>query len=597
MVSSSWFRRHQKTVYIVMIFAMFVWGISFSAMEMIPKKPIGKIFGRKVTQNEFADMLGRWQRLFFSQAKDSIVSLVWKQFLHVEEAKRMGIVVTEQEVENAIQGLAFQIFGGQVNMPMSGLIQFLCNNFRLNTEQIDRTLREALLVEKLESMLRMSTKMTTDEIWQRYSLENEQVKFKVLTLKAKDFLDSGNVTEDEIRAYYEKYKNDESDAATGKLGYKLPESVKVECLIAKYDDMEKLVSVKEEDMKKYYDDNKETQFKIASVEQKPEDSKENKVANKDASTTDKKNPQKEGKETANDSKTPEKKPSSTYKPFADAKEEIRKILARQKAMEKATEVMNKLDEEIYEAMDKAERPSFKDLATKYDVTYEIPKSKKSKNEFLTENDLMEVLTGSDQVVQLAFDRDKYEPSVPLDYVEGKVVLQVLDKRPAAPAPFEEIRNDVINDLKQEKGFLKAKEIAEKYAGATKNISFDDIVKSIKTEYPQKDISVCEIDYISRPIKLFNKESRYIEAFKEDRPNVAKKAFELKSGQLGVAAETSGEKACYIIALLDKKSADKAAFEKDKENVTKRYLYEKQESFLADWQSDISRHMEVYTKFQ
>ena len=597
MVSSSWFRRHQKTVYIVMIFAMFVWGIGYSIMEMIPKKPIGKIFGRKVTQNEFADMLGRWQRLFFSQAKDSIVSLVWKQLLFVEEAKRMGIVVTAQEVESALQGLAFQIFGGQTNMPRAGLMQFLCNNFMLNTEQIDHTLREALLVEKLESMLRMSTKMTTEEIWQRYSLENEQVKFKALTLKAKDFLDSVNVTEDEIRAYYEKYKNDEYNETSVKPGYKLPESVNLECLIAKFDDMEKLVSVKEEEMEKYYDDNKETQFKIITVEPKPEESKENNAATKDASATDKKNSKKEGKETTNDSKTQEKKQSPAHKPFAEVKEEIRKTIARQKAMEKAAEVMNKLDEEIYETMDKAQRPSFKDLATKYNVAYEIPKGKKSKNEFLTEKDLTEVLPGSDQIIQVAFDRDKYEPSVPLDFVEGKVILQVIDKRSSAPAPFEEIRNSVINDLQMEKGFLKAKEIAEKYAGVTKNSSFDDIVKSIKTECPQKDISVCETDYISRPIKLFNKESRYIDALKEDRPNVAKKAFELKSSQLGVAAETSGEKACYIIALLDKKAADKSTFERDKENVTKRYLYEKQETFLADWQNDISRHMEIYTKFQ
>ena len=52
--------------------------------------------------------------------------------------------------------------------------------------------------------------------------------------------------------------------------------------------------------------------------------------------------------------------------------------------------MNKLDEEIYETMDKAEHPSFKDLATKYNVAYEIPKGKNSKNEFLTENDLRSV---------------------------------------------------------------------------------------------------------------------------------------------------------------------------------------------------------------
>src|SRR3970282_2913581 len=115
----------------------------------------------------------------------------------------MGIVVTAQEVESALQGLAFQMFGGQVNMPRSGLLQFLCNNFRLNTEQIDRTIKEALLVEKLESLLRSSTKMTTEEIWQRYSLENEQVKFKALTLKQKDFLIYTTETDGRLRAIYQ----------------------------------------------------------------------------------------------------------------------------------------------------------------------------------------------------------------------------------------------------------------------------------------------------------------------------------------------------------------------------------------------------------
>lgn len=593
MVSSSWFRRHQKTVYIVMIFAMFVWGIGYSIMEMIPKKPIGKVSGRKVTENEFADMLGRWQRLFFSQAKDSIVSLVWKQLMYAEEAKRMGIVITAQEVENAIQGLGFQIFGEQVNMPRAGLMQFLCNNFRLNTEQIERTVREALLVEKMESLLRSSTKMTTEEVWQRYSMENEQVKIKALTLKAKDFLDLVSVTEDEVRDFYEKYKNDEYNTAGANPGYKLPDRVKLECLIAKYDDMEKLVSVKEEEMQKYYDENKETQFKLPVTEPKPE---EVKTPAKDSSAADKKESKKEEKTASDDSG--KKEPSvSSYKPFAGVKEDIRKILARQKAIEKAAEIMSKLDEEIYETMDKAVRPGFKDLAIKYNVTCEILRSKKSNNEYLTEEDILEALPGSDQIVRVAFERENYETSVPLDFIEGKVILQVIDKKPSAPAPFEEVRNEVINDFKLEKGFLKAKEIAEKYAGTTNDASIKDIIESVKKEYPQKEIAVCETDYISRPTRLFNKESRYIEALKEDRPNVAKKAFELKPGQLGIASEVVGEKACYIIALLDKKSADKSAFERDKENVTRRYLYEKQEAFMADWQSNVSRTMEIYKRFQ
>lgn len=582
MVASSWFRRHQKTVYIVMIFAMCVWGVGYSAMEMIPKKPVGKALGRKITQDEFADMLGRWQRLFFSQAKESVVSLVWKQLMYVEKAKSMGLTVTMQEIDEGLQRFAFQIFGESKNLDKSRLLQFLCVNFRLNQEQIVRTLREAILVEKLDSMMRMSVKMTTDEIWQRYSLENEQVKLKALALKAKDFKDSVQVTEDEIRAFYEKHKDDDYHADADKPGYKFPERIKLECLIARYSDLEKQVPVTDDEMKKYYEDNKETQYKITT---------------KDESPAEKKTVKKEEKTSSDAGKSMEQKTITTYKPFSEAKGDIQKILARQKAIAKAKEIMNTLDEEIYETLDKADRPSFKELALKYNVAYEIPKGKKSNDEFLTENDLFEIFPGSDQLVQIAFDREKHEASIPLEFVEGRVVFQIIDKKVAAAPPLEEIRNVVINDLRMEKGLQKAKELAEKYTGTTANTSFDDLVKAIKAESGLKEIPVYETNYINRPMKLFNKESRYIEAMKEDRPNVAKKGFELKPGERGIAVETSGEKACYILQMIDKKAADKTAFEKDKESVTQRYLYEKQESFMTDWQNDLSRHTELYTKFQ
>lgn len=597
MVSSSWLRRHQKAVYIVMIFAMCVWGISYSAMEMIPKKPIGKIHSRKVTQNEFVDMLGRWQRLFFSQAKDSIVSLVWKQLVLVEEAKRVGLFVTAQEVEEGLRQVAFQVFGGRTDIDNTRLIQFLCSNFKLNQEQIERTLREALLVEKLESVMRTSVKASSEEIWQRYSMENEQVKFKVLTLKAKDYADSANVTEDEIRAYYEKYKNEAYDVDSGKPGYKLPERVKLECIIAHYDDLAKQVSVTEEEMKKYYDDNRETQFKISKEESQAEDTGKDADAAKDASLTQSKTSEKGKEDSDKQKKSKQENALPVYKSFAEAKAEIQKVIARQKAVENAGEIMNKLDEEIYETIDKAERPSFENLANKYKLTYEVPRSKKSGDVLLTEKDIWDVLPGSDQIARLAFDRNKYEPSIPLDYVEGKVIFQVIDKKPSDAAPLEQVRNEVVQALTLEKGLSKAKEIAEKYVGTARENSFSDIVKAIKTESVNKDIPVCETGYIARPMKLFDKDSRYIEALKADRPNVAKKAFELKPGQTGFALETSGEKACYIISVVDRKPADKTAFEKDRENVKKRYLYEKQEAFLAAWRTDVGRYTEIYTKFQ
>ncbi len=580
MVSSSWFRRHQKIVYSIMIFAMFVWGISYSAMELIPQKPIGKIHGRKITQNEFADMLGRWQRLFFPQEKQSIVSLVWKQFILVEEAGRMGIVVTEQEAEEGFQRLGFQIFGGEANIDSNALVQFLCNNFKLTQEQIMRTLREALLVEKLDSLIRSSVKMTSEEIWQRYYMENEQVKLKLIALKAKDFVDSVNVTEDEIRAFYEKHKNDEDNRESGKPGYKLPDRIKIECVVANYEDFGKLVTVSEDEITKYYEENKEAQYKIAAPETD--------TATKAASADDK-------KPASEDSKG-EKAPLA-YKPLVEVKEDIQTVLRRQKGTEKASEVISKLDEEIYEAMDKTERSTFKDLANKYKLAYEIPKSKISGSEYLTEKDFFDVLPGADQIARAAFARDVFEPSTPVAFVAGKAVFQVVDKKPSEAATLEEIRNVVVSDLKTEKGLLKAKEIAEKITGSTKAMTLDEIINLLKTEIGDKQFLVSETDYLARPMKIFNKESRYIEALKEDCPNVAKKAFELKVGQFGVAQETSGEKACYIINLLDRKPADKTAFERDKENVTKRYLSEKQEAIMAEWQASVGQYAEIYTRFQ
>lgn len=570
MVSSSWFRRHQKIVYSVMIFAMFVWGISYSAMELIPQKPIGKIQGRKITQNEFADMLGRWQRLFFPQEKQSVVSLVWKQLMLVEEAGRMGIVVTDQEAEEGFMRLGFQIFGGEADIDRNALVQYLCTNFRLNQEQITRTLREALLVEKLDSFMRSSVKMTSDEIWQRYSMENEQAKIKAITLKARDFVDSVNVTEDEIRAFYEKHKNEEDNRDSGKPGYKLPDRVKIECVTANLEDFAKLAVVSEDEIKKYYEENKDAQYKITATETAP-------AAKADGAD--------------------DKKPATSYKPLAEVKEDIQTALRRQKATEKVSEVIGKMDEEVYESMDKTDRPSFKDLANKYKLVYEIPKSKVTGGEYLTEKDFLDVLPGADQPAHAAFSKDVYEPSAPIAFVAGKVVFQVIDKKPSEAAPLEEVRNVVVNDLKMEKGLLKAKEIAEKITGSTKAMTLDETINLLKTEASGKQFPVSETDYFARPMKIFNKESRYIEALKEDCPNVAKKAFDLKAGQFGVAQETAGEKACYIVNLLERKPADKTAFERDKDNVTKRYLAEKQEAIMSEWQIGIGRNVEIYTRFQ
>lgn len=582
MLSTSWLRKNKKIVYIIMIFAVSVWGISFSAMELIPKKPIAKVLGRKITQEEFTEMAIRWQRLFFPQTQESIIPIIWKQFLMVEKANQMGLMITNPEVEDGLLRIAFQVFGQTPEIEKRRLIQFLCNTFKLTPDQIQRTIREALLVEKLESLLRSSTKVTNEELWHRFSLENEQVKLKIMALKASDFADTVQVNEEELIAFYNRYKNKEYDAYSGTPAYMLPEMVKIECLIAKFDDMQALVEVTEEDIKKYYEDNKETQYKIEPAE----------ITSGESSVPEDK------AETMAEGDTKEKDLSPVYKSYDAVKDEIRKILAGQMAREKASELIHKVDEEIYATIDKEDRPNFSDLAVKYKLTCTIPAGKESKGEFLAESDLWEIFPGSDKIPKVAFDREKLEPSIPLEFVEGFVIFQVMDKKYPAPAPFEDIKNKVLQDITMEKGLQKSIEIAEKYtSGSNSAAAFEDIVKLIAGEYNQKDFLVCETGYIQRPMKLFDRDSRYIEVLDADRPNLAKKAFELKQGEVAFAVETLDEKACYIISVMERKPADTSLFEKTRENVMKRFLYEKQEAFLTAWKADMNKHMEIYTKFQ
>lgn len=47
----------------------------------------------------------------FPQTQESIIPIVWKQFLMVEKANQMGLMITSPEVEDGLRRIAFQVFG------------------------------------------------------------------------------------------------------------------------------------------------------------------------------------------------------------------------------------------------------------------------------------------------------------------------------------------------------------------------------------------------------------------------------------------------------------------------------------------------------
>lgn len=608
---NEWFRRNQKRVYAIMIFAMGAWGIGTSAMYLIPQKAVGTIFNEKITRDEFADVESRWRRIFFSGVQRPILDLIWKQMVYIHEADRLRIVVTDRDVQDGIQNLSFPFFGGKTNLGHEHLVRLLCNTFRVNQDQLLQTIKEAMLIEKLGLFMRNSIKTTTEEAWQRYSMENEGARIKYVAFDAERFAGTVEITEEEVRLFYDKYKDVYPDKATGSYGYKEPEKRKIEYIMADYNELMKKVNITDEEIIKYYEENKEIEFK-ESVENKTvnKDSGVNNELNKDIgedkteketdkeeiggvpdkneNEKDKINVQDEVKDAKAVQDSKESPESSRYKPLDEVRELIKKNLQRKVAINLANELISKVDEEIYENLDKSKRPSFHELAGKYGLVYDIPKPGNSQDGFFTKDEAGMIFLGPDRFDSMVFERELYEPSPPLEAFESKYIFQVIDKHLPDSPPLSEIYEKVEGDLKIEKAFRKVMELSEQCLNNMKKTSFQDGLDSFNSELGGGNLQVEETEYFNRPLFSEDRPSGYIVAMKAYRPNVAAKAFTLKKDELAIVAEEGDKKACYIIMLLDKKEAGREKFEENKGQLLRRYLTEKQMHVMAQWEENLMK---------
>ena len=564
MAFNSWFRRNQKKVFILMIFAMGAWGIGSSAMFFIPEKSVGSIAGENIRRDELADFDARWRRIILSRLRGPVQDIIWKQMIFEREAKRTGIVITEEDVVEGIYDLATQVFGQKPETDVENLIRVLCSSFKVNRGQLIRTIEEVMRIHKMDHFLKSGIKVTTEEAWQRYSLENEKVKIKYVSFDAANFVDSANVTNAEIDEFYNKHKDVLPDKRSGTYGYMEPDKIKVEYILANFNALESRVEISEDEQKEYYEKNKENEFKKV-VEKKAEESE-------DA----------EGE--------PEK--TDAFKPFEEVKGLIANKLKKEKAANLANELISKVDEEIYEGIDKVKRPLFKDLAEKYGLIYNIPKSVNGK-EFITQEEADALLVGTDRFANIAFNREENDPSPPLSALVGKYVFQVINRKAPETPPLSEVKSKVEADLKLEMALRIATESAEKCLAMMKSSSFKDGLDSYIADSSDKAPEVGETDYLNRPQIVNNRQHSYVAALKAYRPNVVAKAFTLDDDKkIELVAEDEGKKACYLITLIEKKEADRKVFDDKFNDIARTIGAEKQRFILSKWEDKILSNAEL-----
>jgi hypothetical protein len=557
-----WLRRQKKRVYIIMVFAMAAWGIGYSATYLIPRKPVGLILGEKVSQEEYGDALNRWHRVFLREGNLPIGKIVWEQMVLSRQAEKMGIAVTNDEIMERLQGMAFLTMSHRGGLPpQSQLIQTLCQTYSVNEDQLWRTFREAILIEKMSLLLTNGVKVTEEEAWQRYARESEEVKVEYIALRADDLLDPIRVTPEEVASFYNTHKDSFPDPARGNPGYKESEKVKIEYIMARNRDLEKQVTVSEEEIKSHYEGNKERLYKV----QKPKEEKPS-----------------EGSPPQTGDKTETKEQPPTYKPLEEVRGEINDTLQREKTKELVDKLISQADEKIYESLGKAEQINLSPLAQELGLFYK-------ETDYFSREEAGKVIKEAEDLAKLVFEREPFDPSPPQEALAGKYIFQVVARKEATAPALEEIKEKVENDLKEEKALQKAKEVATAVADRIREKSVEEGVKlleeegkRLRGEYKGSIYKKGETEFFARPEVVEGKSYRYLKSLDADVPNLASRAFGLKGQEVAVVVEEAGKKACYIIRLKERKEAERGKFDEEKEKLLRRYLAEKQQTFLKEW---------------
>jgi len=123
----------------------------------------------------------------------------------------------------------------------------------LTPAQFEQTLRETLLVSRYNEVV-TAVAMPTDTVDQEYQKRYERLNAYYIGLQARDFEPSKQVTvtDQEIRDFYDKYKNLPAPKTGSGPGYKQPEMVSVEYVLAKKPSPEQ-ANYSDAELRKFYD--------------------------------------------------------------------------------------------------------------------------------------------------------------------------------------------------------------------------------------------------------------------------------------------------------------------------------------------------------
>ncbi len=558
-------------------------------------------------RQQFGDRLDNDMLEMFNVKRQAINQVIEAELLR-QTAEKYNLQVTPAELAETITSIpAFQR-NGSFNQRQYKMV---LNQNRLSPEAFEALQGESMLIQKLRAVVASGIQVSPAEAQEWYNWKNSEIKIDYAVFEPKAFSDI-SINEDALKTYYDKHKE----------AYKTQPKIKARYVKFSIEDYLPKIEIPEENIQAYYDNNQKKYQQPATVHARhillklAEDARPEEVSKKRQKALEIMEQAKAGedfaelaeqysegpsKEKGGDLGTFEKgdmvkpfsdkafsmasgdisepvrtrfgwhiikieeKTEESVKPLAEVKDKIRKTLARGEAKNLAYDEAISLYNTSFSGDD-----LIKNTRDRDDISVQT-------TDFFTKTQGPASISKAKAFAEEAFKLPLMDVSDIKELEDGFYLIQVIEKQEAQIPEFEAVREKVTRDWKRQEQKNAAKSAAAKFLETVKSFN------SIKEAGKNAAIEINTTDFFNRnqPIPDIGRDQAVIDA-----------AFSLSDAEPFPEAPIDGRKGFYVIGFAEKQLPEPETFKKEKDNITKQLIRQKQSRYMDDWIAQLKEKSDI-----
>ena len=576
----------------------FVWGKGGGSGESRNKNVIAYVGKEKVTAddyiNNFRLRLESLKQQFKELNSDFIQQLnipqqtledTIKQEVLLQTAHRLGIKAADSEVREKV--LSYPVF--QKEGKFIGFEEYkkILEWNRTTVSDFEESISKDIMIEKTIQVLTAGTSVTKDEVWEHFKKNNESAELEYIFISSDKVEITEQPSTDDLKQFYDKNEND----------YKIPETRIAEYVFLNREDIKEQIEIKDGELKKYYENNKKNfeepeKIRVLRIFLPFKDDNKKDSLDQSNKIMEELNKGQEFGELAMKYSKGEKAENNgdwgyfEWKKLSTEEQNVIQELAEKEVSDplelengvsilKADEIIpsrqssfeevkkrietilkdNKAEEMIDSEIRQIEKMALKEKSL--DVAAQKLGYKLKNTGPLELGEGIDEIDPSGSFSQMLFNMEEREISSPLNTYKGVGISQLIEIKPPRKASFAEVeqkvKDDYLNEKKEEKAFIKAKQIKDINKGS-------DLKKiSEKNDFEYKTAQN-------------HKREQYISLLGEN-PEIDRLAFSLPIDKLSDPVKVKG--GAVLLRVLDREEVSREELDENFEKARQELLNTKQ----------------------